>query len=226
MGSRVRVPHLIGVAGPSCAGKTELARAVADRLHAPIISLDSYYVDLAHLPFEERPRTNFDVPESLDKDLLVNQLRQLSRGEEIHVPVYDFTRHVRASDTRCVRAWEFVIVEGLFALYWQELRALLKTTVFVYANDDICFARRLERDVRERGRTSESVREQFDSTVRPMAERYILPTRRFADLVLSGTDPLEQSVATVLDGVGASDARGGWAHNYLPHNRGVGRTGE
>jgi uridine kinase len=198
MGSRVRTPHLIGVAGPSCAGKTELARALADRLPAPIISLDSYYVDLVHLPFEERPRTNFDVPESLDKDLFVNQLRQLSRGEEIHVPVYDFTRHIRASETKSVRAGEFVIVEGLFALYWEEVRALLGTKVFVFADDDICFGRRLERDVRERGRTPESVREQYDSTVRPMAETYILPTRRFADLVLSGTDPLEQSVRAVL----------------------------
>jgi uridine kinase len=198
MGSRVRTPHLIGVAGPSCAGKTELARALGDRLPAPIISLDSYYVDLVHLPFEERPRTNFDVPESLDKDLFVNQLRQLSRGEEIHVPVYDFTRHIRASETKSVRAGEFVIVEGLFALYWEEVRALLGTKVFVFADDDICFGRRLERDVRERGRTPESVREQYDSTVRPMAETYILPTRRFADLVLSGTDPLEQSVRAVL----------------------------
>ncbi len=198
MGSRVRTPHLIGVAGPSCAGKTELARALGDRLPAPIISLDSYYVDLVHLPFEERPRTNFDVPESLDKDLFVNQLRQLSRGEEIHVPVYDFTRHIRASETKSVRAGEFVIVEGLFALYWEEVRALLGTKVFVFADDDICFGRRLERDVRERGRTPESVREQYDSTVRPMAETYILPTRRFADLVLSGTDPFEQSVRAVL----------------------------
>lgn len=194
----MRAPHLIGVAGPSCAGKSELARALSFRLSAPIISLDSYYIDLAHLPLVQRQRTNFDIPESLDKDLLVRQLRQLLAGETILVPVYDFTRHVRSGAIHPVRPHEFVIIEGLFALYWEEVRALLTTRVFVHADHDTCFKRRLERDVRERGRTPESVREQYETTVRPMADAYILPTCHSAEILLSGTDPVEESVAAVM----------------------------
>jgi uridine kinase len=148
---------LIGIAGPSGAGKSELARSLARALDAPIVALDSYYKDLSQLPVEERSGANFDVPEALDAELLTTQLGSLSKGEEIRVPVYDFARHVRTGETRRVIAGPFAIVEGLFTLYWEPVRSLLSIKVFVDAEAEVCFRRRLERDMGERGRTAESV---------------------------------------------------------------------
>lgn len=195
-------PCLIGVAGPSCAGKSVLAGRLAAALPAQILSLDCYYRDLSHLPLEQRARANFDVPESLDEELLIRHVSLLSEGAGIERPVYDFARHVRLPGQELIQPGEFLIIEGLFALYWQAVRRLLSLRVFVQAPDEVAFQRRLERDVRERGRTPESVMEQYERTVRPMAERYILPTRRFADLVVSGTDPPERSLARVLEQLG------------------------
>lgn len=196
-----RTPYLIGIAGPSGAGKTELARKLAGSLSAPIVSLDCYYRDLAHLPLEERARANFDVPDALDHALLVEQLVLLAQGAEIARPVYDFALHVRAPAVERVPPGKFAIVEGLLTLHWEDVRGLFGTKVYVHAEDEICFTRRLERDVRERGRSCESVEKQYRETVRPMAELYTWPTRRWADVVVRGTDPLEQSAAAVLEHV-------------------------
>jgi uridine kinase len=191
-------PLLIGIAGPSCAGKTELARRLAAELKAPVLALDSYYKDLAHLPFEQRARMNFDVPEALDEELVTEHVRRLAEGLEIAAPVYDFARHTRSEQVAWVRAERLAILEGLFTLYWPAVRERLGVKVYVGAPEEVCLARRLERDIRERGRTEESVRAQFRTTVAPMARRYIVPTAAYADLVLSGTDPIERSVAEVL----------------------------
>jgi len=191
-------PYLIAIAGPSGSGKTEIARRLASILDAPILSLDSYYRDAAHLPLAERHAINFDEPRALDHELLIGQLAVLAEGGEIAVPVYDFTRHVRAAAVDRLRAEGFAIVEGIFALYWEDVRRLAGTRVFVDVPDEICLARRMERDIRERGRSVESVIEQYAATVRPMAERYVRPTREFADVVASGADPVEFSIQAVL----------------------------
>ena len=191
-------PYLIAIAGPSGSGKTELARRLAAVLPAPILSLDSYYRDAAHLRFVDRARINFDEPRSLDHELLAEQLAALSEGAEIAVPVYDFTHHVRTAEVHRMRGGEFVIVEGIFALYWEDVRKLARTKVYVDVADEICLARRLARDVRERGRSPQSVIEQYTATVRPMAELYVHPTRRFADVVAGGCDPVEQLADAVL----------------------------
>lgn len=191
-------PLLIGIAGPSCAGKTELAQRLADALGAPALPLDWYYRDLADLPLDDRARSNFDVPDALDSELLFQHVRSLAEGEEIQVPVYDFTRHVRTAMTRPLRAGRCAILEGLFTLHWEQIRKLLGVKIYVGAPDEICLARRLDRDVRERGRTPESVREQFERTVSPMARLYVEPTAANADLVLDGTGPIEESVAAAL----------------------------
>lgn len=190
-GSGARPSLLVGIAGPSCAGKTELARWLAARLSAPVLNLDHYYVDLAHLPLEERAKTNFDEPAAVDHDAIVHDVAALGRGEPVTAPLYDFSTHARARGGERIVPRGLVVVEGLFALYWPELREHFSVKLFVDAPDTLCLKRRLERDVRERGRTPESVIAQFESTVRPGAERFIRPTRAFADLVLSGEEELE-----------------------------------
>jgi uridine kinase len=192
-------PHLIGIAGPSCAGKSELARWLSSRLDAPVLNLDHYYVDMAELPIEERARRNFDEPAALEHTLIVNHALALAAGEAIVAPQYDFATHTRKSGEARMTPGRFVILEGLFALYWPEVRACMQTKLFVTAPDEVCFARRLARDVEQRGRTAESVRWQFESTVKPMAHLHILPTEANADLVLLGTEPIDELGARVLD---------------------------
>jgi uridine kinase len=186
---------LIGVAGPSGAGKSELSRLMAKRLPGPtaLISLDSYYRALSHLSFEERVHSNFDHPDSLDWDLIHLDLARIRHGLPIDEPIYLFDRHSRAVETRHVEPAPFVILEGLFALHDEVVRSLLDARIFVIAPDDVCLARRLARDTVERGRSPESVLHQYTQTVRPMAERFVLPTQSYADLVVSGVEPLEQS---------------------------------
>jgi uridine kinase len=196
--------YLIGIGGPSGSGKTTLARAVAAQLEAPILSLDSYYRDLAHLEFDERARVNFDDPEALDHELLFEHLSALASGREAQIPIYDFSRHCRAPGTERLCASAFGVIEGLWTLYWEDVRSVLGTRVYLETADGVCFGRRLRRDVSERGRSPQSVSEQYAATVRPMADRYVAPTREFADLVLSGVESLEVLAARVVP-----HARGG-----------------
>jgi uridine kinase len=192
-------PHIIGIAGPSGAGKSELANRLAQQLGgASIMTLDSYYRPMDELPLEERRKSNFDLPDALEWELLFDQLGRLRAGEAIEEPIYDFTRHTRAPGGRRVEPRQFVIVEGLFTLYWEEVRGALDTKVFVKTTPGTCFERRLARDVAERGRTPQSVREQYERTVRPSAETYIWPTERFADVVVSGEQSIEDSTGAIL----------------------------
>jgi len=193
------VPRLIGIAGPSCSGKTELARWLSRKIGAPVLNLDHYYLDLAHLPLEVRAKTNFDEPHSVDHDAILEHASALHAGLSVHAPQYNFAAHTRAPGDEIIEPKETVILEGLFALYWPELRELLALKLFVHAPDEVCLERRLERDVRERGRTPESVRWQFETTVLPGARQFILPCRNFADLVLSGTDLIDHSGQRVLN---------------------------
>lgn len=193
-----RRPFLIGIAGPSCSGKTRLAQSLAAALSAPVLALDSYYIDLAHLPFEKRGGTNFDEPASLDYELILHHAGELAEGRPVDRPIYDFARHTRTADVERIGPAEFVIMEGLLTLHWPELRRMFGVRVFIDVPDDIGFERRSRRDVVERGRTPESVLIQYDRTVRPMASLYVMPTRRFADVVVSGEDPVEVSARAVL----------------------------
>ena len=191
-------PYIIGIGGASCSGKTELAVRLARSLGGVVCALDSYYRDLSYLEMAERARQNFDIPAALDHSLLYEQISALARGERIQKPVYDFTRHVRSARTEVVEPQPTVIVEGLFTLYWEPLRELLKLKVFIEADDDICLQRRIDRDVRERGRTPQSVLSQFAETVRPMTHLHINPTREFADLVLDGHQAPEAAYTAVM----------------------------
>ncbi len=190
--------HIVAIAGPSCAGKTELSKLLARALPAPILPLDAYYRDLGFLPLESRCKFNFDMPDALDRDLLREHIRTLAGGAPVQRPVYDFTIHTRSPIWETLTPGRYLILEGLFALYFDEIRPLLATKVYVDAPDAVCLARRQVRDVLERGRTAESVHRQYVETVRPMADLYVRPTRQFADVVVSGEAPLQQSCAEVL----------------------------
>jgi len=193
-------PHIIGIAGPSSSGKTELARRLARRLPGTsIVSLDSYYRGMEEIPLEERKHVNFDHPDALEWPLLHRHLQAMADGLPFDEPVYSFADYARTAETRRIEPSEFVIVEGLFVFHWPELRDLLDTKVYVETDPSVCFNRRLQRDVAERGRTPASVLDQYECSVRPSAEWFVVPSRKFADLVVSGEEPLETSTLAVLN---------------------------
>ena len=190
-----RTPHLVGIAGASGSGKTTLAHALARSLgDAAVVSLDVYYRDLGHLDQAARERSNFDSPEAFDWDRCVADLRALRCGQTVQRPTYDFTTHTSRPETEPVEPRPFLIVEGLLVLHHPDVRALLDTMVFLEVDNQTALEQRIARDRRERGRDPDAVRAQFARDVRPMFERYVRPTARWATLALAGTDPVETSV--------------------------------
>ena len=192
------VPFLIGIAGPSCSGKTELALKVSNWLsNAPILSLDSYYHALDHLPVSERGQSNFDHPDALDWPLIIKHVRDLTDGRGVEEPIYLFDQHTRSCRSRHVEPREYVVIEGLFTLHHPEVRQALRASFFVSTPDEECFRRRLVRDIAERGRTEACVRKQYETTVRPMAEAFVIPSAEHADIRIAGDQPLENALAIV-----------------------------
>jgi uridine kinase len=183
------VPVIVGIAGGSGAGKTRLARLIGERFTAlgvSLIDMDSYYRDRAHLSEAERRRVNYDEPSAIDHELLGRHLDQLSRGQAIPKPRYDFATHTRTAEHETVAPAALIIVEGIFALWEPRVREHFAVKVFVETESDLRLLRRLNRDVLERGRTVESVIEQYVEYVRPMHHAYVEPTRAHADFILSG----------------------------------------
>lgn len=194
-------PVVIGLAGPSCSGKTEIARLAAAALRGPVLTLDSYYRDLSHLTPEQRAAVNFDAPEALREDLVLAHVAAMAEGQAIEKPVYDFARHCASGIVERMEPSAFVIVEGLFTLAWKSIRQYLTLTAFVSASHEVCLERRLMRDTSERGRSPESVREQYKATVRPMCDLHVNPSRHAAELLLDGERPLVDSVNQLLDAI-------------------------
>lgn len=191
--------HLIGIAGPSGAGKSFLAKHLRAALHGDVLAIDRYYRDLSHLPLERRAQVNFDAPEALEHELLIEQVARLRSGETVQLPVYDFGVHSRTKKTETLQPAKVLIVEGLFTLYWPSLREMLDTKVYVDLNDEACLTRRQARDVRERRRTPQSVVQQHAATVAPMAKLYVRPTLEHADVVVMGDERVEDGVTRVLE---------------------------
>lgn len=185
-------PSLVAVAGPTCSGKSTLVRLVMQQLGARecvVVSQDEFYRDLSHLPPEARGKSNFDVPGAVDGLALIQAVKRLVRGDCAAAPVYDFTRHVRTGEERPLLPRPYIFVEGTFALHWAAVRSRAVLRVYIHLCREECLRRRLRRDVEERGRTRENVMEQFQTTVWPMHRRYVIPTRRYADMILDGLDP-------------------------------------
>lgn len=196
-------PVILGIGGCSGSGKTTLAEELARELEGTHFHLDRYYRDLGHMSFEERCRQNFDHPDQLDSELLIAHMGELAAGRPIEYPQYDFSTHTRLrGGTTRLEPGHLVVVEGIFALYYDGLREFYDLSVYVDAPDEVCYRRRLARDVRERGRTPESVAMHYAETVRPMAERYVRPSAQHADLLVDGTASLDWAVEMVLTGLG------------------------
>jgi uridine kinase len=192
-------PVVLGIAGASGSGKTTLALELARALCGTHFPIDHYYLDLSHLLLEERKRENFDDPRLIESPLLAEHVAALARGEAIERPVYDFSTYTRVSgETERVSAGAVLIVEGLFALYYPELLPLYQLRVYVDTTDEACFERRLKRDIEQRGRNEDSVRRQYEGTVRPCAERYVRPSAINADLTIDGTEALDWKVEQVV----------------------------
>jgi len=178
---------VIGIAGGTGSGKTTVASAILNRVgsqHIGFLPHDAYYRDLSHLPLEGRRQINFDHPDSLETELLVKHVKQLKNWQPVEMPVYDFTTHSRTSQTIHVEPRRVILVEGILIFYEQDLRPLFDVKIFVDTDADIRFIRRLQRDIVERGRTTESVVQQYLNTVRPMHLEFVEPSKRYADIII------------------------------------------
>ena len=178
---------IIGIAGGSGSGKTTIAESVVTAVGVETVSLiqhDAYYRDLPDLDFEERSKVNYDHPDSLETELLIEHIQQLRAGEEIRRPVYDFTEHRRTTETVLVEPHPVVIIEGILVLSERDLRNVMDLLIYVDADADLRLLRRLQRDIIERERTLDSVIAQYQQTVRPMHLQFVEPSKRYADIIV------------------------------------------
>lgn len=202
-------PIVIGVTGGSGSGKTSVSRAIFN--HFPnhsimMLEQDSYYKDQSHLSFEERLETNYDHPFAFDTDLLIEHLQQLLNYQAIEKPVYDYVAHTRSSDVLIQEPKEVIILEGILILEDSRLRELMDIKLYVDTDDDIRIIRRIKRDMEERGRTLDSVIEQYLTVVKPMYHQFIESTKRYADVIVPeggenhvAIDLITTKVASILN---------------------------
>ena len=180
-------PLVLSIAGGSGSGKTTLARLILERIGSERIAYlphDAYYKDLSDLPPNQRHSVNFDHPDSLDTDLMVEHILRLKAGKAVDMPVYDFKAHTRTSEIRRLEPRPIILVEGILIYAEKRLRELCDVKIFVDTDADLRFIRRLERDIAERGRTTEHVVRQYLATVRPMHLEFVEPSKRYADVII------------------------------------------
>lgn len=190
---------IIGITGGSGSGKSSVARKVLSYYGSEkcaIIEVDSYYKDLKHLTMQEREKTNFDHPDSIDFDLMYNDLKILIDTGIASIPMYDYKVHLRKSKKQIIKQKQIIIIEGIFSLYDSRIRDLMNLKIYVDTPDDIRVMRRIKRDINKRGRELNSIISQYSSTVRTMHNRYIEPTKRYSDIILNqgGKNPIAINV--------------------------------
>ena len=193
---------VLGIAGGTGSGKTYAVKGLLNEYpqnSVLAISMDSYYKDLSHINYKKRVEQNFDHPDSIDINLLENHLEQASKGEKINIPIYDFSNHVRLGETASISNAKIIIVEGIFALHFSQLRKLCTLKLFIDTPENIRLKRRLVRDVRERGRTIKSIKDQYNSTVLPMHDKYVESSKIFSDLMLNGEDNINDIINKIKE---------------------------
>jgi uridine kinase len=194
-------PILIAVAGGSASGKTTVVKKIISNFESKdvtVIKHDDYYKDLSHLPVEERYKVNFDHPNSLDNDLFVEQLSTLLDNKPILKPTYDFVEHNRSKVVETINPTKIIITEGILVLEDERVRNLATIKIFVESDDDVRFIRRLVRDTKERGRSIDSVINQYLTTVKPMHHSFVKPTKRYADMIIPNDNTHEVAVACIV----------------------------
>ncbi len=178
---------IVGIAGGTGSGKTTVVKKILDKLpkdEVAILSQDSYYKDNSHLPLEERQKINFDHPNALEFDLLIEHIKKLKKSQPIDEPIYSYISCTRAKETKLIKPKDVIIVEGILLLTNNKLRNLFNIKVFVYADADDRLIRVIKRDIIERGRTVENVLDRYHKTVKPMHEQFIEPSKKYADLIV------------------------------------------
>jgi len=194
--------RLVLIAGGTCSGKTTIAKAIGKRLEGlktVIVSHDNYYKDLAHLPPQERAKVNFDHPDSIDKDYLMADIHDMLTGMAVNVPDYSFVSHSRSEGSLCIADADVIILEGIFALYYPELLELSDLKIYVDTDADLRLARRIGRDIIDRGRDVEGVLDQYLQTVKPSHEAFIEPSKKNADVIIPGDKEFDK-VLYMLNG--------------------------
>lgn len=178
---------IIGICGGTGSGKTTIARAIVEAVgekNVVLVEQDSYYRNLADMPLDDRHHANFDHPDAIDSDLLVNHIKRLKLGQPIEIPIYDMVTHTRSDRVEVIEPRPVVIVEGILIFSEPRILELLDVRVFVDTPDDIRLLRRLRRDITERGRTFERTLDQYEKTIRPMHFEFVEPSKRFADVII------------------------------------------
>ena len=178
---------LIGIAGGTGSGKTSIAKAITSdfgKSEVALIEQDAYYRDLSNLTMEKRSVMNFDHPDAVDFDFMELQLNELIQGNNVNIPIYDFTTHTRKNDTQFVEKHRIIILEGILTLFHQEIRDMMDIKIYVETADDIRIIRRIKRDMEKRERTFNSIIEQYYNTVRPMHIQFVEPTKKYADIII------------------------------------------
>jgi len=185
---------VVGLAGPSGSGKSTVSKRVASRLNGRVISMEAYSIEMNHLPLEERAKQNYDAPNAIDVQLLERHIHDCAAGHAIEAPIYDFAQHLRVQDRHeHIAAKSLLIVEGILALHFERLRPLFNLSIYLDAQEEVCFHRRKVRDITERQRSLDFILWQYKNAVLPATRQYVLPSKNYADLVVDG----EAEAATV-----------------------------
>ena len=206
---------VIGTAGASGAGKTHFSSELFDRLQntelanqVRLIHEDSYYKDQSHLEFEARCKTNYDHPDAFEHNLLIQHLKTFVLGQSIEIPLYDYSKHNRSTETKTIEPGSILIVEGILVLHDVQLREHLDIKVFLDVPLDLCLERRIQRDSESRGRDVESIVDQFETTVRPMYRQFVEPSGQFADVIVPYSKGNETALRMLVDHVVALHSHG------------------
>lgn len=201
MGGSIMKPILIIVAGGSASGKSTVVNEIIERLksvHVAIIKHDDYYVDLTNMPMEERKLVNYDHPSSLDNELLYQHLQDLLNNKAVLKPTYDFIEHNRNTNKELLEPKKVIILEGILSLVDKRIRDLASIKIFVELDDDLRFIRRLTRDINERGRSVESVIQQYLTTVKPMYHKYVKPQKKYCDIIIPNDKSHDVAVDVIV----------------------------